>query len=399
MIADEPDSARLLHLGELRHHRARTHSAVRGRSEVTDALVVAIQGASEVDPHRFGPPAPRARSPRRSWPRPRRSRRWTSASTSTGRSTSPSPRTRTRSTSSRTASSRPARASRRTALQRQGLPVRLPGRRGRRSTSATSTTRIAGTRATRRRCTTSTWSSTATKLCTGSYNLSDNAEHNTFENMCCSAARGTPSWSAQFEANFESIWETGPRRGPARRPQRDHRERRDHPHRLPSDGAHLAGGDHAQAAHPQRVPGRRLHRVPAERGGAPDLHEVMKLELGPLRVTAAGGSDRQGGGDGPAVLLCHGFGAPGDDLVPFARVVDAGARRALVLPRGAAGAGSGWGVAGRAWWHIDMVRLQEEMMRGRRLCAGGGGAGWAGGGARRAGGMHRGAVRAFRGGP
>jgi len=93
----------------------------------------------------------------------------------------------------------------------------------------------------------------------------------------------------------------------------------------------------------------------------------MKLELGPLRVTAAGGSDRQGGGDGPAVLLCHGFGAPGDDLVPFARVVDAGRDVRWFFPEAPLALDLGWGVAGRAWWHIDMVRLQEEMMRGRRL--------------------------------
>ncbi|MEJ7730262.1 MAG: hypothetical protein WKG00_13720 [Polyangiaceae bacterium] len=93
----------------------------------------------------------------------------------------------------------------------------------------------------------------------------------------------------------------------------------------------------------------------------------MKLELGPLRVTAAGGSDHQGGGDGPAVLLCHGFGAPGDDLVPFARVVDAGRDVRWFFPEAPLALDLGWGVAGRAWWHIDMVRLQEDMMRGQRL--------------------------------
>jgi predicted esterase len=37
---------------------------------------------------------------------------------------------------------------------------------------------------------------------------------------------------------------------------------------------------------------------------------------GGLRVRVTGGRDRRGGGDGPLVVLMHGFGAPGDDLVP-----------------------------------------------------------------------------------
>jgi phospholipase/carboxylesterase len=43
---------------------------------------------------------------------------------------------------------------------------------------------------------------------------------------------------------------------------------------------------------------------------------------GGLRVRVTGGRDRRGGGDGPLVVLMHGFGAPGDDLVPLARGLD-----------------------------------------------------------------------------
>jgi phospholipase/carboxylesterase len=43
--------------------------------------------------------------------------------------------------------------------------------------------------------------------------------------------------------------------------------------------------------------------------------------LGGLKVRLVGGSDGRGGGDGPVVLLLHGFGAPGDDLVPLADVI------------------------------------------------------------------------------
>src|SRR5580704_2280770 len=53
----------------------------------------------------------------------------------------------------------------------------------------------------------------------------------------------------------------------------------------------------------------------------------MKLvKLGDLDARVTGGSDREGGGDGPVVVLLHGFGAPGDDLVPLGRV--------LAAPRG-----------------------------------------------------------------
>ncbi len=78
--------------------------------------------------------------------------------------------------------------------------------------------------------------------------------------------------------------------------------------------------------------------------------------LGPLRVHAAGGSDRRGGGDGPAILLCHGFGAPGDDLVDLGRVIDAGAgvrwffpEAPLTLPGAGAPGGRSTSSGSRPW--------------------------------------------------
>lgn len=82
--------------------------------------------------------------------------------------------------------------------------------------------------------------------------------------------------------------------------------------------------------------------------------------LGPLKVHAAGGSDRRGGGDGPAILLCHGYGAPGDDLVSLARVIDAGPGVRWFFPEAPRTVPG----AGRAWWPLDMARIQEMMMRG-----------------------------------
>jgi phosphatidylserine/phosphatidylglycerophosphate/cardiolipin synthase-like enzyme len=47
------------------------------------------------------------------------------------------------------------------------------------------------------------------ELWTGSYNLSDNAEHNTFENMLHFAGADAQALVDQYESNFASMWETG----------------------------------------------------------------------------------------------------------------------------------------------------------------------------------------------
>jgi phospholipase/carboxylesterase len=88
---------------------------------------------------------------------------------------------------------------------------------------------------------------------------------------------------------------------------------------------------------------------------------MLLQTIGPLRVTTLGH------GNGPAILLCHGFGAPGDDLVPLARAINAGSGVRWFFPE--APLELGWG--GRAWWEIDLARIQEAALRGqRRLLAG-----------------------------
>ncbi|HET6584959.1 MAG TPA: phospholipase D-like domain-containing protein [Nannocystaceae bacterium] len=47
------------------------------------------------------------------------------------------------------------------------------------------------------------------ELWTGSFNLSDNAEHNTFENMLVFRGSASTDLVAQYEANFEDMWEAG----------------------------------------------------------------------------------------------------------------------------------------------------------------------------------------------
>ncbi|ALA61218.1 alpha/beta hydrolase [Nitrospira moscoviensis] len=91
----------------------------------------------------------------------------------------------------------------------------------------------------------------------------------------------------------------------------------------------------------------------------------MKREkIGGLTVRLTGGTDGQGGGTGPAVILLHGFGAPGDDLVPLADVIQAPAGTRWIFPEGPLDLSLGYG-SSRAWWMIDMARIQADRQAGR----------------------------------
>lgn len=71
-----------------------------------------------------------------------------------------------------------------------------------------------------------------------------------------------------------------------------------------------------------------------------------------------------GEGDGPIVVLLHGFGAPGDDLVSLADVIEAPAGTRFVFPAAPNKLEGGWGDA-RAWWMIDMEALEEALESGK----------------------------------
>lgn len=94
---------------------------------------------------------------------------------------------------------------------------------------------------------------------------------------------------------------------------------------------------------------------------------MREARLGSLDVVITGGTDREGGGDGPLVVLLHGFGAPGNDLVPLWRSVDvpravrfAFPAAPLVLPS------TGFGMESRAWWMIDVMALERAIADGRQ---------------------------------
>jgi phospholipase/carboxylesterase len=91
------------------------------------------------------------------------------------------------------------------------------------------------------------------------------------------------------------------------------------------------------------------------------MHEE---QLGGLRTRITGGTDGKGGGRGPLVLLLHGFGAPGNDLVPLADALHVPVGTRFVFPEGPLSLSFGPRDA-RAWWLIDMARIAADQAAGR----------------------------------
>lgn len=79
--------------------------------------------------------------------------------------------------------------------------------------------------------------------------------------------------------------------------------------------------------------------------------------LGGLEVRIVGGIDREGSGDGPMVIMLHGFGAPADDLVSLWHTLNVPDHIRFVFPAGPLAIDFGFGDGSRAWWMIDTERL------------------------------------------
>jgi len=91
---------------------------------------------------------------------------------------------------------------------------------------------------------------------------------------------------------------------------------------------------------------------------------MREIILGGLKTRLTGGTDGNGGGNGPTVILLHGYGAPGDDLVVLAEVMNVPAETRWMFPEGPLSMSMGWGDS-RAWWLIDMARLEADRAAGR----------------------------------
>ena len=85
---------------------------------------------------------------------------------------------------------------------------------------------------------------------------------------------------------------------------------------------------------------------------------VTRMELAGLTVHVV---DRSESAKPTTVVLLHGFGAPGDDLVSLAEVIDAPVR--FVFPEAPLELGGLYGDS-RAWWLLDLARLEDELRRG-----------------------------------
>ena len=91
----------------------------------------------------------------------------------------------------------------------------------------------------------------------------------------------------------------------------------------------------------------------------------MRIEtFGGLRVRITGGDDREGGGRGPLVVLLHGFGAPGDDLVSLWRVLQAPQGTRFAFPEAPLEV-PGYGGGARMWWMIDLRELERSLASGQ----------------------------------
>ncbi len=91
----------------------------------------------------------------------------------------------------------------------------------------------------------------------------------------------------------------------------------------------------------------------------------MKVgQFGGLKARLTGGTDGRGGGDGPVVVLLHGWGAPGDDLVPLGQEIDAPRGTRYVFPEAPLSLQMGFGDS-RGWWMLDIEKRQRELAAGR----------------------------------
>jgi phospholipase/carboxylesterase len=91
---------------------------------------------------------------------------------------------------------------------------------------------------------------------------------------------------------------------------------------------------------------------------------MREITVAGLTTRLTGGTDGHGSGNGPVVILLHGYGAPGDDLVVLGSVLKGPPGTRWIFPEGPLQLSTGYGGAS-AWWLIDMARLEADRAAGR----------------------------------
>jgi phospholipase/carboxylesterase len=86
--------------------------------------------------------------------------------------------------------------------------------------------------------------------------------------------------------------------------------------------------------------------------------KVERIELAGLTTYVTGPADAAA-----TCVLLHGFGAGGDDLVPMAAELGTAGVR-FVFPAAPLELAGGYGES-RAWWMLDLARLEAELARGQ----------------------------------
>ena len=87
------------------------------------------------------------------------------------------------------------------------------------------------------------------------------------------------------------------------------------------------------------------------------MQKIQRLEIAGLTTRIVDTPDAA-----RTVVLLHGFGAPGDDLVALAQFIKAPQTR-FVFPAAPLELGGLYGDA-RAWWLLDLARMEQELRTG-----------------------------------
>ena len=94
---------------------------------------------------------------------------------------------------------------------------------------------------------------------------------------------------------------------------------------------------------------------------------MLERRFGDIVVRLTGGEDREGAGEGPLVVLMHGFGAPGTDLVGLWRVLDVPRKVRFAFPEAPHEMPGMFGA--RAWWMLDLARAEQALAQGPKSYA------------------------------